>query len=431
MRLLAPFRLLSQLRSRWKLPRYTYAPFIPSRLQYTHCPTQDAQPYVDSMDEFAQTRPPDDLFDDDFTPIAEPVIEESPPLPSEPSSAPQNAPRGPRARGSGRRAGPAPHQAQQQPQQQKPDTDPANSGETAAPPRPERKEAAVRGDRSQTGGVTKPKPTEEELAEKMRNMAIKNAALAAAHERSTADAEAFEAREAAAAHRRKEDRLNRQQMMGEREKNRQRKLQALGGREWDAEKKEEDFRIGVAERGARRGAHGGVAGSRYAVGERGRQDLFAAAPSPMQQEVQDPVSQWVESQAREVFGERGRGRGRGGRGRGRGRGGRENGEHQQQKQQQAPPMASDFPDLPAVSVAKVQPNDIKPATTLQFPHKKPAKAQDEKADAETAKIDANKGDAKDETRHKPTKQQSFGLNSKSTGEKKSWADQMDSVTTPT
>jgi hypothetical protein len=267
-------------------------------------------------------------------------------------------------------------------------------------------------------------------------MAIKNAALAAAHERSTADAEAFEAREAAAAQRRKEDRVNRQQMMGEREKNRQRKLQALGGREWDAEKREEDFRIGPAERGARRGAYGGVAGSRYAAGERQGQDFFSAVPSSMQQEIQDPVSQWVESQAREVFGERGRGRGRGGRGRGRGRGGRENGEHQQQKEQQTPqvqlpPTVSDFPDLPVTNAVKAETNDIKPATTLQFPHKKPTKAPEEKADVDTAKPHSNKGDVKDETRPRPTKQQSFGFNSKSLGEKKSWADQMDSVTTPT
>ena len=82
--------------------------------------------------------------------------------------------------------------------------------------------------------------------------------------------------------------------------------------------------------------------------------------------------------------------------------------------------------------AKAQPNDVKPAATLQFPHKKPTtKSSEEKADAETGKADTNKGDSKDETRPRTTKQQSFGFNSKSPGEKKSWADQMDSVTTPT
>lgn len=374
------------------------------------------------MDEFAQTRPPDDLFDDDFTPIAQPIVEQDANYtapPAQQPSAPPNAPRAPRAYTSRGRGAAQPHQPRTI------DTTTAANGaessaQTAKPDRPQGN--SVRGDRTLTGGPARAKLSDQELEEKMRSMALKNAELQAAHEKSAADAEAFAAREAAAAQRRREDRVNRQQMMGERERNRMRKLQSQGGREWDSEKKEEDFR--GAERGARRGAYGGVAGSRYAVGER---EQFAQTSSMA--EAQDPVSQWVESQAREVFGDRGRGRGRGGRGRGRGRGGRENGDGAQRPQvqvPQAPPTASDFPDLPAASGAK--PSDVKPAATLQFPNKKTSRAEDGKAEGKDS--NAKKDEGKDE-RPKPTKQFSFGLNPKSPSEKKSWADQMDGVTTPT
>jgi hypothetical protein len=82
----------------------------------------------------------------------------------------------------------------------------------------------------------------------MAKIQLKNADLTAAHARAEADAASFAHREQqakdVAEQRKKEERRDRQQMMGEREKNRQRKLKALETREWDSEKKEEDFRGG-------------------------------------------------------------------------------------------------------------------------------------------------------------------------------------------
>lgn len=303
-----------------------------------YCMQLTANPWVNPMDEFAQTRPPDDLFDDDFVPIPgaeyprpEPMQNPDSNDPSQQDPPPPNAPSGPRGpnggNGSNSRGGSSSRAPDPSPHANNVGNaghDNSNLPNGTGPAGPQRSHGgnSVRGDRSLTGGPAREKLTDEQLEERMRNMRLKNAKILAAHEKSTADQEAFEAREKAAAERRKEDRQNRQAMMGEREKNRQRKLQAQGGREWDSEKKDEDF--GPAFRGARRGAHGGVSGSRYAKGE--------TAPSS--------VAQWVESQA-VVIEETGRG-GRGGRG--RGRGGRGGGPGYQT--QQAPPIASDFPELP-------------------------------------------------------------------------------------
>jgi hypothetical protein len=125
----------------------------------------------------------------------------------------------------------------------------------------------VRGDRQDTGGVRKPKLTEAELEQKMAAIQIKNASLTAAHARAEADAASFQQREEAAKQavrqekekaqkREKEERRDRQQMMGERERNRQRKLKAMDGREWDAEKNEDDFK------GSRFDKKGGFAGDK-------------------------------------------------------------------------------------------------------------------------------------------------------------------------
>ncbi|EOD51246.1 hypothetical protein UCRNP2_1971 [Neofusicoccum parvum UCRNP2] len=110
------------------------------------------------------------------------------------------------------------------------------------------------------------KLTEEELAERMSAIALKNASLTAAHARAEADQARFEKREAEAAAkakvRAKQERQNRQQMMGERERNRLRKLNALQGREWDADKEEGFGGTGNERnsgRATRRGMHGGPA----------------------------------------------------------------------------------------------------------------------------------------------------------------------------
>ncbi|KAF2434245.1 hypothetical protein EJ08DRAFT_646678 [Tothia fuscella] len=378
-----------------------------THVEETHVPVYPMDPL---LDEFAQTRPPDDLFDDDFTPITESEAVHDPPPPTiQEQEQPQflrEPPKGPRGRG-GRRDGDrggASGGRNSPPRvalQAKPEGEVAaeeESVDSAATPKVERKEGAVRGDRSGTGGVKKAKLTETELADRIAAMSLKNAALLEAHTRSQRDQESFEANEAIAQQRRKEERANRQQMMGEREKNRQRKLQAVGGREWDTEKNEEDFRDTANDRKARRGAHGGIGGSRHAsaASEQG-EDLI-------------PGFQ-IKGSA-----ERGRGRGRGGRGRGRG-GNDSSAPHTPRQQPQAPPSTSDFPDLPATTKKT---EETKAHTPLTFPNKAKA-APKESGTPATAKTDA---------KPKLPHQASFGLSSPA-GEKKSWADQVEGVTSPT
>lgn len=228
----------------------------------------DVVPVEESM----QTRPPEDLFGDDFTPVEQPVIEEAVIQPSTvdqvstqqpavqpiPQQAPQSnrgrndGARG-RARGRGRGArkdgqGQSGHgQVQAEQGSEEPQTS-VNAPENAPTGPKKETTASVRGDRRGTGGVRKPKLTETELAEKMAQIQIKNASLTAAHARAEADAASFAEREqqakAQSAQRAKEERKDRQQMMGERERNRLRKLKALGGREWDMEKNDDDFSKG-------------------------------------------------------------------------------------------------------------------------------------------------------------------------------------------
>ncbi|KJX94112.1 hypothetical protein TI39_contig4216g00008 [Zymoseptoria brevis] len=272
-------------------------------------------PHVATLDTFAQTVPPqedlfddavpeesmrirsdDDLFSDDFTPAPEPTVVRSAPQ-TAPEVAPQPArttgeapPIRARGRGRGRGRGTydernqnrgnnhaqtralhsAPHNGSPKPAEAASQVPAQASTQTqkSAPP-PEnapttpRKDGptSVRGDRHATGGVRKPKLSEDELAEKMAKISLKNADLTAAHARAEADAASFEHREQQAKHvaeqRKKEERRDRQQMMGEREKNRARKLKALGNREWDSEKQEDDFRGG-----GRHDKKGGFAGDK-------------------------------------------------------------------------------------------------------------------------------------------------------------------------
>jgi hypothetical protein len=338
------------------------------------------------VDPFAQTAGTDDLFfDDDIIPIAEPVVEHSPlelqasaaefvPADTHAPTAPQaqltpHVPREPRTgerggrgrgRGKGRGRGrggnntdirleESDKKAPEAPKEPEPSTaisaTPADSTDSSsipsAPTEPKEKPThSVRGDRTLTGGPAHKRLTEDELNAKLANMRIKNEARQSAYARAEADKGNFEAREAvmqkqdverkkAQAEKQKAERQNRQQLMGEREKNRQRKLNAQGGREWDFEK-EEGF-SGTGEerrRGATRGAHGGIAPSR------------AVDNGYAGDDIQEPVSQF----------QRGRGRGRGGRG-GRGRRGEFDGSGpppaEQKKREDIPPSASDFPELPS------------------------------------------------------------------------------------
>ncbi len=146
---------------------------------------------------------------------------------------------------------------------------PAPPTEPSTPARP----PAVRGDRTATGGIKKPKLTEDELTAKLAAAKTRSESRSAAHARAEADAAKFAERERAAAEKRIKDVANRKVMEGEREKNRARKMAVMGGREWDAEKNEEDFKAAARGRGRgqyTRGAHGGV---RTNVGESPDDDL--------------------------------------------------------------------------------------------------------------------------------------------------------------
>lgn len=184
---------------------------------------------------------------------------------------------------------------------------------------------AVRGDRSATGGPAHKKLTEEELTAKMERMAIVNAQKAERHRLSEADQAAFQHREKELAKERKEkavaEKRNERAMEMERAKNRERKMKAQGGREWDSEKVESDIVDGRG-RGRSseyvRGGHGGVirgglGASKYSIAD----------------DSETPVPEYAA---------RGRGGGRGGRGRGGARGGR--------APSTAVPTAEDFPSLP-------------------------------------------------------------------------------------
>jgi hypothetical protein len=144
----------------------------------------------------------------------------------------------------------------------------------------------VRGDRSGTGGTPKPRLTEEQLSAKIAAMRIKNAELTARHDamrqdeeaaaqreredvekRKVRQKEAFEKRERDRkenGERRQREKAVRDQMEGEREANRQRKLR--GVKEWDVGKEEESgppVRTNVRGEGGRgRGRGDGFRGGR-------------------------------------------------------------------------------------------------------------------------------------------------------------------------
>ncbi|KAF3388648.1 hypothetical protein F1880_003828, partial [Penicillium rolfsii] len=323
------------------------------------------------MDEFAQTRGADDLFDDEIIPVsaeeqqaqaevvAVPAESESAPQQEEPAVEKQQHPRsdtshrgrgGDRDRGRGRGRGqgqgqsrgqgatkgrglqdsqwadkkpaeksprpkgpkpakepaaakqPAkqpelatPAQFEAGPAEQAGQDDEAQGAETTASGTEPQRVPAVRGDRSATGGIRKPKLTEEELSKRIAAAKENAAKKAAAHARAEADHASFLEREQIAAEKRRKEAANRRVMDKEREQNRLRKLNAQTGREWDSQKTEDDYNPRGGGSQFRRGMHGGVSG--YA-----RRD-FDGASEDGPADLLSP----------------GRGRGRGGRG-GRGRG---------------------------------------------------------------------------------------------------------------
>lgn len=322
------------------------------------------------MDEFAQTRAPDDLFDDDFTPINEPVVQEFvQPLPPQPRRGRHDGPRG---RGRDR-----PTQQQQQQQNHKPRAQPftsTSSGPSAAslteetntttePPTTDpnstpKTSTSVRGDRSATGGTTKPKLTEEELGARLAAAKLNNAKREEAHRLAEADEASFQQRETRASQRRQEEGRARRLMDQEREKNRLRKLGAQGGREWDEGK--EDRPIQDPRRSQyQRGAHGGTSGYHGIVNRDGDSEPTGDGNFG----------------ARGYDARRGRGRGERGRGRGgRGRGGFEKGANNVEiLKQTVPNVATDFPALPPAerpkidSVPKASPSQGRQQPAMEVP----------------------------------------------------------------
>lgn len=204
------------------------------------------------MDEFAQTREPENLFADDFTPITKPIPTHT--------ALHQSRRGGGYAKNHSSTTTPKPAANPPFPNPNNPTADPnlpsssnADSTPTIRPP------TAVRGDRSATGGINKPKLTESELSSRLAAVKLNNARREEAHRAAEADEASFHHREAQASQKRREEGAARRVMEGEREKNRLRKLGARGGREWDEGKQEED--ISSDTRGGsqyRRGAHGGT-----------------------------------------------------------------------------------------------------------------------------------------------------------------------------
>ncbi|GAB7366752.1 hypothetical protein MBLNU230_g0707t1 [Neophaeotheca triangularis] len=265
------------------------------------------------VEETVQTRPTDDLFRDGYTPIEQPVVEEQPvPAPDRTSNEKVAV------RGRGQTGWKSNNFQPPRPSTNSASNHTAStaSDSTQAPesaPTGPRKggHASVRGDRLATGGTQKAKLTEDELTAKLAQMKVKNEELTSAYARQEADRVSFAEREtkakAKAQELQKRDRQNRQQMMGEREKNRMRKLKAH--KEWDVDKGDE----GKSEK---RGAYG--------EGGWGRD--------------QGDYTDGTEY----IYHE---GRGRGGRDRPRGGRGGEN----RQPQAQKLPQKEDFPSLPAAA----------------------------------------------------------------------------------
>ena len=317
------------------------------------------------MDEFAQTRGADDLFDDDFTPIVEPTTQTLEPQPQLSQRGGRNAPT-PRGRGcrqpslntKPRPAASERNNTPSQPPQSDPypispsEVDPTTPSQQQPPPPQQRPPTAVRGDRTATGGIAKPKLTEDELSARLAAAKLNNAKRAEAHRLAEADEASFQQREAQASQKRKEEGVARRAMNAEREKNRLRKLGQQAGREWDEGKEEQEASQGSQ---YRRGAHGGVAYD--AVRGRGARNGY-------QDDRHNPGFE----------GRRG-GQGPGGRGRGdRIRGGRGRGESNQgahtrsiNTTQKAPDPEADFPALPTAS-KKEQPTPAQPSSKAEQPH---------------------------------------------------------------
>jgi hypothetical protein len=353
--------------------------------------------YLYKMDEFAQSRGEDDLFSDDFEPASAPtLVVDNVPAKSishdvrnedaHPGTGPgagDGISRGQDRRRGGTRNHPTPNRsapgglassryatqegnavprpqaaaaaaaAKPLPTEPDPSSAPDNpQASTTEQPIPSPQAAtprttAVRGDRSATGGPAHKKLTEQELSEKMAKMAIINAQKAERFRLSEADSAAFQQKEVEMRKKRVAEQKNARAMDMERAKNRERKLQAQGGREWDSEKQESDIVDRTKGRSSEyvRGGHGGVM----------RGDFAGKGYSS----IDDDTGRGNGQHTRGRGGVEGRGRGnRGGRG---GRGGKV-----------APPAlksTEEFPHLPISTegTTKDATKDTKDTTNVKSP----------------------------------------------------------------
>lgn len=308
-------------------------------------------------------RTDDDLFYDDFEPVESGiVVQETPkpapePIPSASSSSTtpvqEQAPPAATPSGQAPQGGlatsryaektlsdprPAPHPPSES------NKAPANAP-TAPKEKPQRQSGQnANAARLQSGANPRQKLTEEELAAKMEKMKVVSAEKTRKFQKAEKDqkdhAEAYERgmeearkRRQEAEQRRKRGEENQRKLTDEREKNRERKLKAMGMKEggWDEGKE------ALAEKESGRGfkgAHGGVRGFR-------RGGLTGSRFATDGEEPPD-VDRFLDDRHHG----RGRGRGRGNRGRG-GRGGANGPLSRTPEPKQTAPKTEDFPTLPS------------------------------------------------------------------------------------
>jgi hypothetical protein len=304
------------------------------------------------MDDFAQSREPDDLFADEIEPTEPEIVGSTATAPQTPpshasASVSKNQPRHANQKQRGGRRGGNNNGASSSRTEQQSQTKSTSPAQTDSTPpaipsiKPENTDeparvTSVRGDRSATGPAKPTKKTEEELNELMASMQLKSAAKAEAYARAEKDQASFLQREQQAAAKRMEERKAIREQDAERAKNRERKIKAQGGREWDSQKLESD--VVDRSRGSSsmysRGAHGGIRGG-------GRGGLASSRYGGEDEDTEEaPYG---------GRGSRGRGRGRseyqGGRG-GRGRGGYFNSPNANVNTAKPSAPGTDFPALP-------------------------------------------------------------------------------------
>ena len=325
------------------------------------------------MDEFSQSRADDDLFDDGFVPVE--AVEEVDMVkyldeqvhnlslgdaPAEENSGTRNTELLAMSQASMDRSdsnnsrfnlqgSDAAKTSHRQAEAQRSGTPPVPSARPATPSRP----PAVRGDRTATGGLKKPKLTEDELTAKLAAAKTRSKNISAAHARAEADAANFEERERAVAEKKIKEIANQKMMQGEREKNRARKMAVMGGREWDTLQPAEDEKRG-----------GGVAAGR---GGRIRTGHHVSHSAKFYDGVDEDLSQYQWDDRRDTV----RGRGAGKRGRRGGRNAQRWHNPRTHRPATMPPNIAaegEFPSLPASSsVADQHPAAVKARTTETTP----------------------------------------------------------------